>query len=65
MIAEYIVTRDGRADIGSLQVARASATQFVEALLDVLPKYRYAPLMISGCAVPTLIQMPFIFQLLK
>ena len=65
MIAEYIVTRDGRADIGSLQVARASATQFVEALLDVLPKYRYAPLMISGCAVPSLVQMPFIFQLLK
>jgi hypothetical protein len=65
MIAEFIVTSDGKADIRSLQVEKARAIEFVEAVLDVLPEYRFSPLKIGGCPVATLVRMPFVFQLRK
>lgn len=63
IIAEFLVTRDGRADVQSLQLLTATALPFVDAVLEVLPQYRFSPLMLSGCPVASLVQMPFKFEI--
>ena len=65
IVAEYIVTADGRADLRSLQFLNATAIQFVDAVLEVLPNYRYTPLAIFGCPVATLVRVPFTFEILR
>lgn len=63
VIAEFIVTAEGKADVGSLQIVKVPAIQFVEAVLDVLPQYRFKPLSISGCPLASVVRMPFTFQI--
>jgi len=63
VIAEFIVTSDGRADVGSLQIVKVPAIQFIEAVLDVLPQYRFKPLAIAGCPLASVVRMPFTFQI--
>ena len=65
VVAEYIVTADGGADIRSLQFLTATALPFVDAVLEVLPQYRYIPLAISGCPVASLVRMPFTFEIIR
>jgi hypothetical protein len=46
-----------------VQVLSASAPQFVDAVLDVLPDIRFEPMYVEGCPVSVQIQQPFDFSL--
>jgi len=61
--AEFIVSADGKADLRSLQFLNATATPFIDAVLEVLPQYRFSPLAIGGCPIATLARMPFNFEI--
>jgi TonB family protein len=65
MTVEFIVSPQGKADLGSVQVDTKSPINFVDAMLEALPDYRFKPLAISGCPVASVAQMPFIFNLAK
>jgi TonB family protein len=60
---EFVVDANGVPDVSTAQVIRATAPQFAEAVLDVLPKLRFDPLLVEGCPVGALVQMPFQFSL--
>src|SRR5262245_14036674 len=62
---EFVIDGDGRADLTTVQVTSATATQFVKATLDALPNLRFEPLYVEGCRVPVLVQMPFVFTLTR
>jgi TonB family protein len=62
-LLEFVVDPGGRADPATVQVLSASAPQFVDAVLDVLPDIRFEPMYVEGCPVSVQIQQPFDFSL--
>lgn len=60
---EFVIDANGAPDVSTAQVIRATAPQFVQSVLDVLPKMRFDPLVVEGCPVGALVQMPFQFSL--
>lgn len=60
---QFVVDANGVPDLSTAQVIRATAPQFAQAVLDVLPKLRFDPLLVEGCPVGALVQMPFQFSL--
>jgi TonB family protein len=62
-LLEFVVDPAGRPDPTTVQVLRASAPQFVDAVTDVLPDIRFEPMYVEGCPVSVQIQQPFDFTL--
>jgi TonB family protein len=62
-LLEFVVDTGGRADPATVQVLRASAPQFVDAVLDVLPDIRFEPMSVEGCPVAVQLQQTFNFTL--
>ena len=62
-LLEFVVDPSGRADPTTVQVLNASAPQFVDAVLDVLPDIRFLPMYVEGCPVSVQLQQPFDFSL--
>jgi TonB family protein len=62
-LLEFVVDPSGRADPTTVQVLNASAPQFVDAVLDVLPDIRFEPMYVEGCPVSVQLQQPFDFSL--
>ena len=60
---EFVIDANGAPDVSTAQVIRTTAPQFVQSVLDVLPKMRFDPLVVEGCPVGALVQMPFQFSL--
>ena len=60
---EFVVDANGVPDVSTAQVIRATAPQFAQSVLDVLPNLRFDPLLVEGCPVGALVQMPFQFSL--
>jgi hypothetical protein len=60
---EFVVDTSGRVDLPTAAVLKSSAPQFINAVLDVLPDLRFAPMHVEGCPVSVLIQQPFDFHL--
>ena len=48
-----------------MRVISATAQQFVKAVLDVLPDFRFEPLHIEGCPVPKMVRQAFDFSLIR
>ncbi len=63
LLFEFVVGPSGLVDPASVQVLKGGATEFITAVNDELPKYRFKPLMVEGCAVRALVFMPFQFNL--
>lgn len=63
VLLEFVVGPDGRIDLGSVVIVKASARQFVRSVVDFLPTLRFSPLEIGGCPVRALVDMPFAFDL--
>jgi TonB family protein len=61
VLAQFVVNRDGGVEPGSINIVRAAHVQFVESVLEALPRFRFRPARIGTCAVATLAQMPFEF----
>lgn len=62
-IFEFVVDANGVPDPSTAQVVRATAPQFAQSVLDVLPKLRFDPLLVEGCPVGAFVRMPFSFAL--
>jgi TonB family protein len=63
VVAQFVVNREGEAEIESLKILKASDPQFVEAVKTVLPQWRFYPAQVNGQPVKQLTQMPFVFAL--
>jgi TonB family protein len=61
VLAQFVVNRDGGVEPGSINILRAAHVQFVDSVLEALPRFRFQPARIGTCAVATLAQMPFEF----
>lgn len=60
---EFIVGADGIADLSSVQVAKATALEFVESVFERLPQLRFKPMELNGCPLAEVVSMPFQFRL--
>ncbi|MFL5575522.1 MAG: energy transducer TonB [Gemmatimonadaceae bacterium] len=63
VLVQFIVDESGRVAPGTVHVERAEYREFVQAVLDVLPQYRFTPAELNGCPVKSLVQLPFEFRM--
>ena len=63
VVAEFVVTENGRVDVNSLRIISSSNDLFVESIRRALPRMRFRPAMIGGHAVAQLVQQQFVFKL--
>lgn len=63
VLFEFIVEPDSTPRTSSIQILRTTVLQFATATLEVLPRLRFYPLEVEGCAVPVMVHMPFQFRL--
>lgn len=63
VIVQLVVTDDGTVLPGSIRILRATHGQFVAAVRQVLPDYRFIPATRQGRRVHARVQMPFVFSL--
>jgi len=63
VLVQLIVNAEGRADMKTAVVLRATHFEFARAVFDVLPEYRFHVARINGCPTKQLVQMPFAFRL--
>lgn len=61
VLLRFVVDRTGEPALETVEVVRATALEFLRAALVVLPKQRFAPATISGCAVAQVVFYPFTF----
>lgn len=63
--AQFVVDTSGRARMSSVRILESSHTGFTQAVLAVLPSYRFKPASDEGCPMEQLVQLPFQFRLAK
>jgi protein TonB len=63
VIAEFVVTENGRVDVSSLRIISSTNELFVESIRRALSRMRFRPAMIGGEAVAQLVQQQFVFKL--
>ncbi|HEX5438620.1 MAG TPA: TonB family protein [Gemmatimonadaceae bacterium] len=61
VLAEFVVDTTGRVDMTTFKVTMATDERFVEALMQVLPRWRFRPAETAGHRVRQFIQMPLTF----
>ena len=59
---QFVVGRDGKPDMRTAEIHAATRPEFATMALNALRHYRYAPLRVEGCAVPSLVVQPFEFR---
>lgn len=62
-LMQFVIQPNGSVDLGSIEVLHATDDVFADAVLRVLPSFRFAPFRAGGCALPSLVVMPFDFTL--
>ncbi|MDQ2664678.1 MAG: TonB family protein [Gemmatimonadota bacterium] len=65
VIAQFVVTEEGRYLDGSFKVIRSTDPRFSEAVVAALPNMRFEPAMSGGRAVRQMLEQPFTFSLSK
>jgi TonB family protein len=65
VLAQFVVDRQGRPDVASYKVLRATRKEFADAVLTALPGMRFTPARKDGREVRQLVQQPFAFALAK
>lgn len=63
VVLRFVVDASGRAAPGTVEVARASRIDFLQAALASLPAQRFSPASIRGCAVAQVVDYSFSFVL--
>ena len=63
VLVSFFVGADGRVDMASVGLIKAEYREFVEAVLDVLPSYRFDPATLNECPARMIVQMPFKFSI--
>jgi TonB family protein len=62
-LLDFIIDADGTPDLSSIQVVRATYTDFASAVLENFPNMHFIPLTVEGCPVRVRVGMPFEFKL--
>ena len=65
VLAQFVVDRQGRPDVASYKVLRATRKEFADAVLTALPGMKFTPARKDGREVRQLVQQPFTFALAK
>jgi len=65
VIAQFVVTEDGKYLDGSFKVVKSSNPLFDEAVRKALPTMQFSPAHVNGTAVRQMLQQPFTFSLSK
>lgn len=63
VLTQFVVNQAGRAEMRTFRVLKPAHEEFVRAVRDVLPRMRFSPAELGGCAVRQLVQLPFAFKL--
>jgi TonB family protein len=63
VLAQYVVGKDGRADLSTFKVLKSTRQEFVDAVKQALPEMRFTPAEIGGQKVMQLVQQPFTFAI--
>jgi len=63
VVLRFVVDASGHAAPGTVEVARASRVDFLQAALASLPAQRFSPASIRGCAVAQVVDYSFSFVL--
>lgn len=63
VLAQFVVDRDGRADMNTFKVLKSSHELFTAAVRGALPAMQFVPAEVNGRLVKQLVQMPFQFNL--
>jgi TonB family C-terminal domain len=65
VIVQFVVDTLGRAEPAEITVMQTSHPAFADAVLEILPRYRFTPGEAAGRKVRTRVQMPFEFTLTR
>ena len=65
VLAQFVVRKDGRADMSTFKVLKSDHQEFVDAVKATLPDMRFTPAEIGGQKVMQMVQQPFTFALSK
>ena len=63
VLTQFVVSREGRAEMRTFRILKPDHADFVRAVREVLPRMRFSPAEVGGCAVRQLVQLPFAFKL--
>jgi len=63
VLLQFVVDQTGRPVAGTYRIVRATYAEFADAVLEVLPTYRFAPARVGECPVMQLVQTPFAFNI--
>jgi TonB family protein len=63
VLAQFVVDRDGRAEMRTFRVLKSSHADFTRAVRAVLPQMKFFPAELDGCKVRQIVQLPFAFKL--
>jgi len=59
VIVRISVMPDGLVDLGTMQVLAYSSTGYIRSVFDMLPNWKFQPMILSGCAVPAIEELTF------
>jgi hypothetical protein len=62
VVVRILVDERGRPVMDSVKVIQGKHQQYIDAVLAVIPRYRWTPALSGGCAVRQWVQMPFMFH---
>lgn len=62
---QFVVDAAGRVAPHTIRTLRASDPAFAEAVVRVLPSYRFASAVLDCAPAPQLVQLPFTFGLVR
>jgi protein TonB len=65
VLAQFVVSENGRFDEGTLKILNSSNPAFTAAVKNALPRMRFSAAQIGGKKVAQLVQMPFHFNIKK
>lgn len=61
VLAQFVVDTNGKADVSTFQILRASDSTFIAPVREVIPRLRFYPAEVSGQKVRQLVQQSFLF----
>ena len=62
VVVRILIDEHGRAVMDSVKVVQGTQKGYIDAVLAVIPKYRWTPAMSGACPVKQWVQMPFMFH---
>ena len=62
VVVRILVDEQGRAVMDSVKVVRGTQKGYIDAVLAVLPRYRWTPARSGDCPVKQWVEMPFMFH---